>query len=475
MESTPKNAATLLKSFVTPIQPSELLLTEPQHLSPPFTRLDFGIDFRWGTATAAYQIEGATSTHGRGPSIWDTFAKRRGKIKNGHHAEQACEHYCRYEEDLELVRELGFNEYRFSISWSRLLPDGTGKVNQEGVDYYHRIIDKCLSLNVEPWITLYHWDLPQALQDQGGWKNRAIIDWFAEYANLCTREYGHKVKNWLILNEPMAVAALGYTTGQHAPGLRGLHNFLPVVHHLALCQAEGGRVVRRNVPGAFVGTTFSCSAIEPFTSSPRDTRAAQRVDALMNRLFIEPSLGLGYPTDAFPFLKKIAKYMRPGDEEKLRFNFDFVGLQNYFRVVVRHSYLRPVLWASEIKTQRPRTAMGWEVAPEGMYTILKQFGRYQGIKEIIVSENGAAFPDKLHDGQVHDPARIDFFKDYIHNLLRAKREGVNVKGYFVWSLLDNFEWAEGYAPRFGLVHVDYATQKRTVKSSGRWFADFLRG
>jgi beta-glucosidase len=464
-----------LKSVDIQTETSELFLNEAPYLATPFIKSDFGTDFRWGTATAAYQIEGATSTHGRGPSIWDTFAKRRGKIKNGHHAEQACQHYCRYEEDLELVRELGFHEYRFSISWSRLLPDGTGRVNQEGVDFYHRIIDKCLSLNIEPWITLYHWDLPQALQNRGGWKNRAVVDWFAEYANLCTREYGSQVKNWLILNEPMAVAALGYTTGQHAPGLRGLHNFLPVVHHLALSQAEGGRVVRRNVPDAFVGTTFSCSAIEPFTSSPRDIRAAQRVDALMNRLFIEPSLGLGYPTEAFPFLRKINQYMLPGDAEKLRFDFDFVGLQNYFRVVVRHSYLRPVLWAREVKSATyPRTAMGWEIAPEGMYTILKQFGRYKGVKQIIVSENGAAFPDKLHKGQVHDPARIDFFREYLHNLLRAKREGVKVNGYFVWSLLDNFEWAEGYNARFGLVHVDYDTQKRTVKSSGRWFANFLQ-
>ncbi|MPR33523.1 beta-glucosidase [Cytophagaceae bacterium SJW1-29] len=450
-------------------------LTEPSYLTAPFTRTDFGTDFRWGTATAAYQIEGATTTHGRGPSIWDSFAKRRGKIKNGHHAEQACEHYCRYEGDLELVQQLGFGEYRFSISWSRLLPNGIGNINQEGVDFYHRIIDKCLSLNIEPWITLYHWDLPQALQNRGGWKNRAIVDWFTEYTDLCTREYGSKVKNWLILNEPMAVAALGYTTGQHAPGQRGLHNFLPVVHHLALCQAAGGRAVRRNVPDAFVGTTFSCSSIEPFTASQRDSRAARRVDALMNRLFIEPCLGLGYPTDAFPFLKKTNQYMLPGDEEKLRFDFDFVGLQNYFRVIVRHSYLRPVLWASEVKsTTRPRTAMDWEIAPEGMYAILKQFGRYPGIKQIIISENGAAFPDELREGQVHDPARIDFFSKYLQNLLRAKREGVNVKGYFVWSLLDNFEWAEGYDARFGLVHVDYATQQRTVKSSGRWFANFLR-
>ncbi len=463
-----------MKSFDVSAESSEILSPSIERFSNPFTKEDFGPGFHWGTATAAYQIEGATTTHGRGASIWDSFVKRPGKIKNAHHAEQACEHYYRYEEDLELVPALGFGAYRFSISWSRLLPEETGKVNQEGVDFYHRIIDKCLSLGIVPWITLYHWDLPQALQDKGGWKNRDIVTWFADYADLCTREYGHKVKNWLILNEPMAVAALGYTTGQHAPGLKGLHNFLPVVHHLALCQAEGGRIVRQNVPDAFVGTTFSCSAVEPYTSSARDIRAARRIDALMNRLFIEPSLGLGYPTDAFPFLQKIKRYMHPGDEEKLRFDFDFVGLQNYFRIVVKHSFWRPVLWADEVKVDAPRTAMGWEIAPEGMYDILKQFGEYEGIKEIIVSENGAAFPDQIQDGAVHDPQRRDFFRAYLQNLLRAKREGVKVNGYFVWSLLDNFEWAEGYDARFGLVHVDYATQKRTVKYSGKWFTDFLR-
>jgi beta-glucosidase len=454
---------------------SEVLRKHSIDHKPSFTRADFGERFRWGTATAAFQIEGAASAHGRGPSVWDTFTRRPGKIKNNHHAEVACDHYYRYEEDLELVQALGFDEYRFSLSWSRLFPQGTGKINPEGVDFYHRLIDKCLALNLKPWVTLYHWDLPQALQDRGGWKNRQIVEWFSAYTDFCTREYGHKVKHWLILNEPMAVAALGYTTGQHAPGLRGLHNFLPVVHHLALCQAEGGRVVRRNVPDAVVGTTFSCSSVEPYTTSRRDIQAARRVDALMNRLFIEPSLGRGYPVADFPFLNKIKKYMQPGDAEKLPFDFDVVGLQNYFRVVVRHSFLRPVLWAAEVKPRGRRTAMGWEVAPEGLYRILKQFGAYEEIKEIIISENGAAFPDIVQNGEVYDPERIGFFNDYLQNALRAKREGVNLTGYFVWSLLDNFEWAEGYHARFGLVHVDYTTQKRTIKSSGHWFAGLLQG
>ncbi|GAB2790493.1 GH1 family beta-glucosidase [Rhabdobacter roseus] len=442
-----------------------------------FTKADFGQTFRWGTATAAFQVEGAVREDGRGPSIWDTFTHTRGKIKQNHHADLACDFYHRYASDLELLRSLNFNQFRFSISWSRVLPAGRGAVNQAGLDYYHRVIDTCLELGIEPWITLYHWDLPQALQNLGGWKNRDVVGWFADYVALCTQAFGDKVKNWIILNEPMAVAALGHVTGLHAPGQRGLYHFLPVVHHLALCQAEGGRVVRQNVPDAYVGTTFSCSQVEPYTLRYKDLQAARRADALLNRLFIEPSLGLGYPTDAFPYLTQIEKYLRPGDDERLAFDFDFVGLQNYFRVVVKHSYLTPGLWAREVparERQVPLTDMGWEVAPDGLYHILKQFGKYPGVREIIVSENGAAFADEVQNGRVHDGQRIDFFQKYLASVLRAKREGVNVGGYLVWSFLDNFEWAEGYRPRFGLVYVDYPTQQRIVKDSGYWFADFLK-
>lgn len=439
---------------------------------------DFGKDFRWGTATAAFQVEGALADDGRGPSIWDTFTKQKGKIKNNHHAEIACDFYNRYEEDLDLVVALGFKEFRFSLSWSRILPAGTGQVNQKGIDFYNRIIDKCLALGIEPWITLYHWDLPQALEDRGGWKNRDIVDWFSEYVTRCALEFGAKVKNWIVLNEPMAVAGLGYTTGLHAPGKKGLFNFLPVVHHLAMCQAEGGRILRENVDKAYIGTALSCSHVQPFSTKPRDIRAAQRADAIMNRLFIEPTLGLGYPSDVFPFLKGINKFMKPGDAEKLVFDFDFIGLQNYFRVIVRHSYFAPVLWLEEVPAKKrnvPLTAMGWEVAPDGIYEILKQFGSYKGIKEIIISENGAAFEDIFQNEEIKDTRRIQFFEDYLTHVLRAKKEGVNVGGYLAWSLLDNFEWAEGYHPRFGLVYVNYETQQRTVKDSGKWFARFLRG
>lgn len=448
---------------------------------PDFDRNAFGPDFTWGTATAAYQIEGAVDRDGRSPSVWDVFSKQKGKIKTGETAETACEFYDRYESDLLLHKELGFNAFRFSLSWSRILPDGVGpqsggRINEAGIAFYDRLIDHCLNLGITPWITLYHWDLPHALEQKGGWPNRQIVDWFAEFASICTLAFGHKVKHWIILNEPLAFSVLGYFTGQHAPGRRSFRNLLPAIHHTALVQAEGGRIVRQNVPDAQVGTTFSCSPIDPFT--PRDQAAATRVDALMNRLFIEPALGLGYPTKELPFLSGIAKKVaKPGDLERLAFDFDFIGLQHYFRAVVEQSYFMPYLWAKDVSPLRRNvqtiTEMGWEVNPETMYRIIRQFGQYDGVKKIYITESGAAFYDTVQQGMVHDPARIRYHQDYLKSTLRAKQEGLPVAGYFVWTFLDNFEWAEGYRPRFGLVYVDFRTQNRIVKSSGRWFQQFL--
>ncbi|MGX5852815.1 GH1 family beta-glucosidase [Dyadobacter jiangsuensis] len=443
----------------------------------PLVREDFGSAFKWGVATAAYQIEGAVHDDGRSDCVWDVFARKKGKIRNGDHARHACDFYHRYEQDLELVKELGFEQFRFSISWSRILPDGHGRVNQAGIDYYSRLIDRCITLGIEPWITLYHWDLPQVLEKSGGWKNRRIVEWFAEYTAVCAHAFGDRVRYWIVLNEPMAVAGLGYTTGEHAPGNKGIHNFLPVVHHLALSQAEGGRVLRRLLPEARIGNAISCSYVVPNSQSAADVRAARRADALMNRLFIEPALGLGYPKDAFPFLSNIKRFMREGDRERLKFDFDFWGLQNYFSVVVQHSYLAPVMWLKEVPaTLRnvPTTGLGWEISPTGMYEILKQFQRYQGVRELVITENGAAFKDKPQNGKVDDPERTGYYQAYLDAVRKAKNEGVNITGYFAWTLLDNFEWAHGYSARFGLVFVDFRTQERTVKESGKWFAGFLK-
>ena len=441
-----------------------------------FTKADFGEDFKWGVATAAIQIEGAVNEGGRGPGIWEAFSAKKGKIKNGDTPTHSCRFYEHYEADLEIARSLGFRQFRFSISWSRIYPSGFGKINEEGIAFYNRVIDHCISLGLEPWVTLYHWDLPLALEDLGGWKNRKIVNWFREYAVTCARAFGDRVRSWIVINEPMAVTGLGYVTGLHAPGKRGVWNFLPVVHHLALCQAEGGRAIREHVDNAYIGAAVSCSYVYPASEKPADVRAARRADAIMNRLFIEPALGLGYPVEAFTFLTQMKRYMLPGDEENLRFNFDFIGVQNYFSVVVRHTYLAPVIWLQEVPARLRNvrmTGMGWEINPHGLYLILKQYDAYEGTRDIIISENGAAFEDFVENGKVNDIDRRLYFQDYLKAVLKAKKEGVNVNGYFAWTLMDNFEWAEGYSARFGLVHVDFSTQKRIVKSSGEWFAKFL--
>lgn len=443
-----------------------------------FTRHDFGPDFVWGAATAAYQIEGAHDVDGRGPSIWDTFTHNRRRWRNADTGDVACDFYHRYEADLVLLKSLGFDAFRFSLSWSRILPEGTGRVNEKGLAFYDRVIDTCLRLGLQPWVTLYHWDLPQALETKGGWTNRSVVRWFSEYVDLCTKAFGSKVKHWMVLNEPLVFTGGGHFAGIHAPGRRGMWNFLPAVHHAVLCQGEGGRIVRRNVPDARIGTTLFCAPVDAWTPAPRDLRAAARADAIGNRLFIEPSLGMGYPVKEAPFLEQIyKKYARLGDLERAAFDFDFIGLQNYFRLVMEHNWFTPYVWAREVTPKRrrvrPLTDMGWEMYPEGIYRIIKQFSQYKKIRQIIITENGAAFPDRLHEGEVNDPLRVHFYQEYLRQVLRARQEGFNVGGYFAWSLLDNFEWAEGYKPRFGLIYVDYQTQERIVKQSGRWFRDLL--
>lgn len=468
---------TVLAALAAGVAPSVLARSYFQN---PFSRADFGDDFLWGVATAAYQIEGAWNADGKSPSVWDTFTHRRGKIKNNETGDVACDFYNRFPEDIANIRYMNFDVNRFSLAWTRIKPDGTGKVNRKGVDFYHRVIDKTLEMGLQPWVTLYHWDLPQCLEDKGGWPAREVINWFSEYVDFCTREYGDKVKNWMIFNEPAAFTGLGYMAGIHAPGKISLDKFKRAVHHVVLSQAEGGRIARENVKGGNIGTTYSVSSVHPKTPAEKHMKAAARMDALFNRLFIEPALGMGYPVDGWSHLRTIEKYFRPGDEEKMKFDFDFHGLQNYFRTVGRFSLFPPILWANQVKPKKivddesDLTEMGWEVYPAGIYEMLKKWQNYKGIKKIYITENGSAWPDKVENGAVHDQRRIRFFIDYLEQVLKAKREGVPVKGYFVWTLMDNFEWAEGYRPRFGLVHVDFATQKRTIKDSGLWFRDFLK-
>lgn len=437
---------------------------------------DFGKDFIWGVSTAAFQIEGAHDKHGKGPSIWDVFTSRKGKIRGNDTAKTSCDFYHRYKEDIYLMKSLNIPNFRFSISWSRILPTGTGKINTEGIAFYNRVIDYCLEQDITPWITLYHWDLPHELELKGGWTNREILDWFEEYAKVCAQSFGDRVKHWMVLNEPMVFTGGGYILGVHAPGKKGMRNFLPAVHHAQLSQAVGGRMIRKWIPDAKIGTTYSCSYIVPKNKSPRNIRATKRVDALLNRLFIEPVLGLDYPEKDLPILKKLKPFILPGDMEKSQFEFDFIGIQNYTREVVQHSYFIPYIQAKIIEAPKRNvrtTLMDWEVYPPSIYEMIHKYNGYNTMPDLIITENGAAFQDTFTEGKIKDKKRQKFLKDHLEQVLKAKKEGLNVHGYFVWTLTDNFEWAEGYHPGFGLVHVDFKTQKRTVKKSGKWYKTFL--
>jgi beta-glucosidase len=427
-------------------------------------RMDFGNDFVWGTATAAYQVEGAWNVDGKGESIWDNFVHHHAKkVKTHETGDIACDFYNRYESDIELMRKMNIPASRFSISWPRLLPNGTGTVNQKGVDFYDRVIDKCLKENVEPWVTCYHWDLPQKLQDKGGWENRDILKWFEDYVS--------------VFNEPGSFVPLGYLIAMHPPAKLGFQHFLPALHHTTLCHGIGGRVLKNIVKDGNIGTTLSCSPTDGWKDKPANQKAAARGDAMLNRLFIEPILGMGYPTETLPKLKKIEKYFHPEDEKNLAFDFDFIGLQNYSRMVVKQLGIVPMLHGINVPAKKlghDITEMGWEVYPDGMYRIIKQFAKYDKIKKFYITENGASFKDEMVNGEINDVKRTQFLKDYLGQVLKAKKEGVNIGGYFIWSFMDNFEWAEGFRPRFGLVGVDFKTQQRTIKASGKWFSEFLK-
>ncbi len=445
----------------------------------PFSKSDFGENFQWGVSIASAQNEGATDVDGKGPSIWDVFAGKRGNIKSGHSPALACDFYNRYQEDIDTAKSMGFNSFRFSLSWPRIMPDGKDTVNPKGIKFYHDVIDACLKAGLTPFVTLYHWDLPHVLEEKGGWTSPLVVEWFIDYVRVCAKAYGGKVKNWIILNEPLSFTSMGYMLGKHAPGKTGLYHFLPAIHHAAIAQAEGGRIVRSEVSGANIGSSFSCSEVLPYSASEEDLQAAARIDLLMNRLFIEPLFTGTYPVHQnFPLMEKLYfgnKAWRFG--HKLKFDFDFIGLQNYFPVVVKHSSLVPHIQAAQVKAKVrkvPVTAMGWEIDPNSFYRVLKRFSKYKEIRQILVTENGAAFKDVVKENKVDDIHRQTYFQEHVAAMLKAKREGVPVNGYFAWTLTDNFEWSEGYHPRFGLVHVDHTTQQRTLKRSGYWWQQFLK-
>jgi beta-glucosidase len=437
---------------------------------------DFGSEFKWGVTISAFQNEGAVNVDGKGPSIWDTFSHKEGKIKTGENADIACNFYYNYEEDINLAKYLNFSDFGFSLSWSRILPLGTGAVNEKGLDFYDRVIDHCLKIGIEPLITLYHWDLPQALEDKGGWANRDIINWFSEYVAICTQRYGDRVKNYKVLNEPSAFTGFGYMTGEHAPGHKNLFKFLAAAHHANLAQAVGGRIVRQNVKNSHIGTSFATFCVQSRSDSYLDKRAERVIDATINRMFVEPLVGLGYPYADFPALRLIEIFIKKDDDKNIQFDFDFIGIQYYCRLVARFSLYPFLAFAYEVPAKErgvPMNNMGFEIYPEGMYDVLKRYANYPKVKKLIITENGVCLDDVLNNGVVDDKIRIQFYKDYLANVLKAKKEGIPVEGFFCWTLMDNFEWWEGYRARFGLVYVNHKTQERTIKNSGYWMKNFL--
>ncbi|SOE02967.1 GH1 family beta-glucosidase [Blastococcus haudaquaticus] len=446
--------------------------------------LVFPPGFTFGAATAAYQIEGAVDVDGRGPSIWDTFSHTPGRTFQGHTGDVAVEHYTRYPEDVALMADLGLSAYRFSVAWSRVLPAGAGRVEQRGLDFYDRLVDELLGRGIDPWLTLYHWDLPQALQDRGGWTDRSTAARFADYASVVHRALGDRVRHWSTLNEPMCSALLGHMSGQHAPGERNAVAAARATHHLLLGHGLATRVLRDQ--GAdHLGITLNFTPMTPATDRPEDVDAARRLDGQQNRMFLEPVVNGAYPADVVADLAAAGAPppIEDGDLEVIAAPLDWLGVNYYFESTVRVGRRpadQPTSFIGgedvvELDPEGPTTTMGWGISPETFTRLLLWLDERAPGLPLVVTENGSAWPDEVSaDGGVHDPERTDYLLRHLAAVRRAMEGGADVRGYFAWSLLDNYEWARGYAQRFGLVHVDYATQQRTLKDSARVYAELLR-
>jgi beta-glucosidase len=432
----------------------------------------FPRDFAWGVATAAYQIEGAATQDGRGESIWDHFCATDGKVRNGDTGEVACDFYHRYRGDVELMRELGVTAFRLSIAWPRIHPFGRGPANATGLDFYDRLVDELLGAGIDPFVTLYHWDLPQALEDLGGWPRRETVDAFAEYVEAVAARLGDRVAHWITVNEPRVAAWLGYGWGMHAPGRASERDALAAAHHLLLAHGRAAEILRRESPAAEVGITLDVFPVYPASDDEADVAAARHFDGFHNRWFLDPIFAGAYPANLVEHFGADAPRVEDGDFQLIAAPLDFVGINYYRREVVAHS-----------ANGGPRTVhipdsdytdMGWEVSPEGLYDLLVSLRNDFGPPAIYVTENGAAFGDlRAHDGSVRDPERRDYLEEHIDAIGRALAAGVPIAGYFVWSFLDNFEWAHGYSKRFGIVYVDYPTLARIPKSSYYWYRDFI--
>ena len=432
-------------------------------------------DFTWGVATAAYQIEGAVAEDGRAPSIWDTFSHTPGTIDNDDNGDVACDHYHRVPEDIGLMKQLGVGAYRFSLAWPRIVPEGSGQVNKAGLAFYDRLVDGLLEAGITPFATLYHWDLPQASQDRGGWPVRETAEHFAAYAAVVAERLGDRVKDWATLNEPLCSSWIGHLDGTMAPGVKDLTAAVRTSFHLHLGHGLAVQAIRAASSDARVGIVNNLSPILPATDSEADRAAAVRADGHTNRWWLDPIHGRGYPQDMLE-VYDVELPARPGDLETIAAPLDWLGLNYYFRQFVRDDPTGPAPYAKQVDVPEGRhTHMGWEVNAEGIEQLLTRVTEEYAPRRIYVTENGSAYPDVVRaDGSVDDPERIRYLEEHLAACARAVEKGAPLAGYFAWSLMDNFEWAYGYAKRFGLVHVDYDTQVRTVKSSGHRYAEIIR-
>jgi beta-glucosidase len=435
------------------------------------TQNQFAPDFLWGAATASYQIEGAAHEDGRGESVWDRFCATPGKVRNGDSGERACDFYHRYRDDVGLMRDLGLDAFRFSIAWPRVMPEGRGRINEAGLDFYDRLVDELLAHDIEPFATLFHWDTPQALEDAGGWPARATAKAFTEYTEAVVRRLGDRVRYWITHNEPWVHAWIGHSWGMHAPGRTSEADAVATAHHLLLSHGWAAEVIRAATPGAQVGISLNLAHSYPASDTPEDEAAAWHVDGEANRWFLDPLFRGAYPADLLERNELVAPVLEDGDLVAMAAPLDFLGVNNYFRFVVSAGDEGPRMERVE---ESQHTDMGWEVYPDGLRQLLVRVARDYSPAAIYVTENGAAFGDvRGHDGHVHDPERTAFLDTHIAAVSQAIDEGAPVKGYFVWSLLDNFEWSFGYSKRFGIVYVDYPTLERVPKDSFYWYRDFI--
>src|SRR5215203_217376 len=448
--------------------------------------LSFPENFLWGTATASYQIEGAVNEGGRGASIWDTFSHTPGKVHHGDTGDIACDHYHRLDEDLDLMSELGLQAYRFSVAWPRIQPEGGGPANQNGLDFYRALVDGLRQRSIEPMLTLYHWDLPQALQDKGGWTSRETSERFAEYAGIVYDAFSDDVEFWITLNEPWVAAWMGYGLGVHAPGISDSSQALAATHHLLLGHGFATERMRSAGDGNQLGVTLNLHPARPSRDREADREAARRVDGQANRLYLDPLFHGDYPEDVISYYRERGvdlSFVQDGDLGRISVPIDFLGINYYFRNTVREAPEeegQSIPFAdlgarTVIPHEAEKTAMGWPVEPDGLTEVLVRIKEEYADLPMYVTENGRAVHDYIDpEGDVDDEERVSYLDAHFRAAHEAVAQGVDLRGYMVWSFLDNFEWAEGYSKRFGLVFVEYGTQRRVPKSSARWYSEAIQ-